>query len=267
MTPVTFFFLYVAMFLTATVFSALGQGGGVLYTPIQLFFGTDVHIAAATSLFLILTTSLSSTLVFRKARVVDWPMALVLESSTTLGGFLGGLYSGHFTGRFLTYLFASVIAFAAFFMVRNFELEQECAGETRRFYLWSRHSGSERYCINLAVALPVSFLAGAISGLIGVGGGILKVPMMVLLFGVPMNVAVGSSAFMVGVTASGGFLGHLIAGHFDWKVAFALAPGIFLGGQIGARQSVKINKKKMKVYFGYFLFALAAFLAARAAFG
>ena len=82
---------------------------------------------------------------------------------------------------------------------------------------------------------------------------------------VPMNIAVGSSAFMVGVTASGGFLGHLIAGHFDWRIAFLLAPGIFLGGQIGARQSVKIGKKKMKVYFGYFLVALSAFLLIRTA--
>jgi uncharacterized membrane protein YfcA len=84
--------------------------------------------------------------------------------------------------------------------------------------------------------------------------------MMVLLFGVPMNIAVGSSAFMVGVTASGGFLGHVMAGHVDWKVALALAPAIFLGSQIGARWSVNIDKNKMKAYFGYFLFALAALL-------
>jgi uncharacterized protein len=263
--PLTFIFFYLAMFLTALVFSALGQGGGSLYTPIQLFFGIDFHVAAATSLFLILTTSFSSTLVFRKAKVVDWAMALVLEASTSLGGFLGGLYSGHFTGRFLTYLFAGVIAFAAFFMVRHFELQTKCAGETGHFYLWNRRAGPETYCINLGIALPISFLAGALSGLIGVGGGILKVPMMVLLFGVPMNIAVGSSAFMVGVTASGGFLGHLMAGHVSWKVALVLAPGIFLGGQIGARQGVKVDKNKMKVYFGYFLFALAALLVVRAA--
>jgi uncharacterized protein len=71
--------------------------------------------------------------------------------------------------------------------------------------------------------------------LIGVSGGILKVPTLVLMFGVPMNIAVvGSSAFMVGLTASGGFLGHLLAGHFDWKMALVLIPGIFVGAQIGS---------------------------------
>jgi uncharacterized protein len=265
MAPVTFVFFYLAMFLTASVFSALGLGGGSLYMPIQLFFGIDFHVAAATSLFLILTTSLSSTLVFHRAKVVDWAMALMLEASTTLGGFLGGLYSGHFSGTFLAYLFAGVLTFAAFFMVRRFRLDPRRMEETQRFYLWNRQAGSETYCINLIFAPPISFLAGALSGLIGIGGGILKIPMMVLLFGVPMNIAVGSSAFMVGVTAGGGFLGQLTAGHFDWKVALALAPGIFLGAQIGARHSIKVDKNKMKVYFGYLLFALAVLVVIRTA--
>jgi len=262
MSAVTFILFYLAMVANAVVFSALGQGGGVLYTPIQLFFGIDFHTAAATTLFLVMVTSLSSTLVFRRAGVVDWPMAFVLESTTTLGGFLGGLYSGHFTGRFLTFLFSGVIAFAAIFMVRTFS---GAACNTERFYCWRRRLGTESYAVNLAMALPISFCAGAVSGLIGVAGGILKVPMMVLLFGVPMNIAVGSSAFMVGLTASGGFLGHLKAGHVDWRVALALVPGIFAAGQIGARKAVKVDKQRMRVWFGYFLMALAAFLAARAA--
>ena len=88
---------------------------------------------------------------------------------------------------------------------------------------------------------------------------------LVLLFGVPMNIAVGSSAFMVGLTASGGFLGHLVAGHFDWKVALMLMPGIFIGAQIGARTSVRVDKTRMKHFFGYVLAALAVFLVIRTA--
>jgi len=260
-----FFFLYVFMFLTALVFSALGLGGGTLYLPIQLFFHIDFHVAATTSLFLILITSLSSTLVFRKAKMVDWAMALVLEATTTVGGFLGGLYSGHFSGRTLTLLFAAVVGFAAYFMIRGLKAKPVNGPEVSRFLLWKRHLGLENYRINLALALPACLLVGGLSGLIGIGGGILKIPMMVLLFRVPMNVAVGSSAFMVGVTASGGFLGHLKAGQCDWKIALALAPGVFLAGQLGARKSVKVDKKKMKAYFGYFLLGLAVLLAIRTA--
>jgi len=265
MSVLVFAFFYLVMFLIASVFSALGQGGGVLYTPVQLFFGIEFHTAATTTLFLIMAMSLSATLVFRKAAMVDWPLAIVLESSTTLGAFLGGLFSGHFSGKFLIYLFSGVIAIAAFFMVKHFEIQNRCGEKPGGFFRWRRGIGSETYCVNLALALPIAFVAGVVSGLVGVSGGILKVPMLVLLFGVPMNIAVGSSAFMVGLTASGGFLGHLAAGHFDWKIALVLIPGIFLGGQIGARTSVKVDKTKMKRFFGYVLAALAVFLIIRTA--
>lgn len=133
------------------------------------------------------------------------------------------------------------------------------------FYRWRRSVCSEVYCVNLALALPVVIVAGVVSGLIGVSGGIVKAPMLVLMFGVPMNIAVGSSAFMVGLTATGGFLGHLTAGHFDWKTALILTPGVFIGAQAGARMSVKADKAKMKRVFGYILAALGVFLVIRTA--
>lgn len=152
MSPLLFLLFYLVMTAAATLFAALGQGGGVLYTPIQLFFGISFHTAATTSLFLIMVLSLSSTQVFRKAGLVDWPMAFVLESSTTLGAFLGGLYSGHFSGRALTYLFAVVIATAAVFMVRRFQLDPNCEGVANDFFHWARRVGKESYCINLGLA-------------------------------------------------------------------------------------------------------------------
>lgn len=263
MSPLALTLFILCMVANAIVFSMLGQGGGVLYTPIQVFFGIDFHTAATTSLFLIMVTSLSSTLVFRKAGKVDWSMALALESSTMLGAFCGGLFSGQFSGQSLSVLFAFVIAFAAVFMVREFKMNHECAPGRNSLLSWKRERGDSRYCINLALALPISFIAGALSGLIGVAGGILKIPMMVLLFGVPMDIAVASSAFMVGLTASGGFLGHLSAGQWDWRTSLILAVGVFIGGQVGARFALGIDKKKMKKGFGWFLFAMAGLMIAK----
>jgi len=251
------------MFLVATAFSMLGQGGGSLYTPIQVWSGIDFHVAATTSLFLIMITSLSATIVFRKAKRVDWPLAIVLESVTALGGLTGGLLSGRFSGSFLMVLFAAVIAFAAVFMVRDFDWRRECT-ERRSFFGWRRRLGEQEYCVNLLLALPISFAAGAISGLVGVGGGVLKVPMMVLLFGIPMEIAVGSSAFMVGLTAAGGFAGHAAIGHWDWKTSVVLAIVVFAGGQLGARMSIGMDKKKMKKGFGWFLFGIAALMCVKA---
>ena len=89
MSLLVFAIFYLLMFVIATVFSSLGVGGGVVYTPAQLLFGIEFHTAASTSLFLIMVTSLSATLVFRRAATVDWPLAIVLEAATAFGAFLG----------------------------------------------------------------------------------------------------------------------------------------------------------------------------------
>jgi len=256
--------LFLCMFGIATGFSMLGQGGGSLYTPLQVFFGINFHEAATTSLFLIIVTSLSATLVFRKAHKVDWPLAFVLEGVTAAGGLVGGLGSGQFSGTFLSVVLALVIAFAAFFMVKEFHHENPCLPIKWEWASWHRRFNDQTYCVNLVIALPVSFIAGAVSGLVGVGGGILKVPLMVLLLGIPMDIAVGSSGFMVGLTAVGGFAGHVALGHWDWRTSIVLGIAVFIGGQIGARRSIKIDKKKLKKGFGWFLMLIAALMVGKA---
>ena len=74
---------------------------------------------------------------------------------------------------------------------------------------------------------------------------------------IPMDIAVGSSALMVGLTAAGGFAGHMVAGHWDWKTSLILGVAVFIGGQIGARKALSIDKKKMKKLFGWFLLIIA----------
>ena len=246
--------------IVAIIFAMLGQGGGALYTPIQVLSGIPFHEAATTSLFLIMVVSASSTMVFRKSKRVDVPLVLVLEAITATGAFAGGLTSVRFSGPQLSIGFAAFIVFAALFMI--FPVRTDRAGGRVRsgFPYWKRALGDDRYTVNLAIALPASFAAGLASGLLGVGGGLVKVPLMVLLLGIPMDIAVGSSALMIGVTASTGFAGHVMNGHWDWRMSLALAVAVFVGAQIGARFSLKINKETLKRVFGWFLVAIAAIM-------
>ena len=78
---------------SAVAFSMQGLGGGVLYTPIQVLFGIDFYEAATRSQLFIIVTSVSSTLIFRKAGKIDWPVALTLEAPAITGGYLGGFYA------------------------------------------------------------------------------------------------------------------------------------------------------------------------------
>lgn len=246
------------MFIVAILSSMLGVGGGVLYTPIQAWAGVEFQTAAATSLFLIMVVSLSASLVFRKARKIDWPLTIILESVTILGGFLGGLYSANVPASVLSLVFALVAALAGVLMI-SFPLSEPSARRQRwRVWGWQRRVGDRTYRVDLGIGLPVSFLAGLASGMVGVGGGILKVPVMVLLLGVPLDIAIGSSALMIGLTAAAGFSGHLINGHWDWRSSLLFAVVVFAGGQIGSRISIRQEQKKLKFGFGCFLLCIAA---------
>ena len=256
--------LVVIFFVVAVIFSMLGQGGGALYTPIQVLLGSDFHEAATTSLFLIMVVSASSTLVFRKNKRVDVPLVLVLEAVTATGAFAGGLGSVRFSGASLSIGFAAFIVFAALFMIFPVKTDKPSTIDKQGPFRWKRVLGDDRYSINLLVALPASFAAGMASGLLGVGGGLVKVPLMVLLLGIPMDIAVGSSALMIGITATTGFAGHAVNGHWDWKLSLILAVVVFVGAQIGARFSLKINKHTLKRVFGWFLVCIAAVMVLKA---
>lgn len=253
-----YIFLIVCIFAASLISSMVGQGGGVLYTPIQVWFDTNVHQAATTSLFLIMVLSSSSLLTFAKSGRIDWPLAIVLESVTSLSAFVGALFSSGFREVILLYILAGAITVAALPLIMNIErkhVEQSCKSG---FASWRRNTDNRQYCVNLFIAIPVSIIAGLVSGMVGVGGGILKVAAMVLLLGVPVEIAVASSSIMVGITAVGGFTGHLINEMWEWKKAIPLAVVVFAGAQIGSRISIGLDKKKLEKILGWLLLAIAA---------
>jgi len=251
------------MFIFTILFSMLGQGGGSVYTPIQLIFGINFYQAAASSQLLIIISAFSSTIIFGKGKTVDWKLALVLETSTASGAFLGGYFSEIFGDKMLSFFFACLLFIAAFFMLKRYEERiKTCEGSF--LTCWKREVGGVQYKVNLLIGLPICLVLGFFAGMLGISGGTLKVPIMVLLLGVPMKIAVGSSAFMVMTTAIGGFLGNFIGGHFNAKVGLILAIVVFIGGQIGARISLKTKSRTLKKYFGFFLILIAVWLIYRA---
>lgn len=255
--------LAAAFLVMAIIFAMLGQGGGAVYTPLQVFAGIPFHQAATTSLFLIMVVSLSSTLVYRKSKRVDVPLVIVLDTATALGAFFGGVSSVGFSGASLAIGFAAFISIAAVFMILPINTDHSDRPQRSGRLFWQRQLGDDRYEINLALALPASLAAGLASGLLGIGGGLLKIPLMVLLLGIPMDIAIGSSALMIGITATSGFAGHAINGHWDWTLSLILAATVFVGAQIGARFSLKLNKKLLKKAFGWFLIAIAVLMIVR----
>ena len=253
--------LCAVFFIVSVIFMMFGQGGGAVYVPMLLAFGLPLYRCAATSQVLIIVATVSALLVFHKAGYVDWALALIVEPPTNLGAFLGGYLSPHFPETFSKLAFAGIILVGAYYMIRpirNRETTSE-VNKDRRFYI-NRITGNESYALNLFSIIPLMILAGFVAGMLGVGGGLIKVPVLVLLGGVPMKIAVGSSSLMVGITALTGLLGHAIAGHFDPKLALILGAAVLAGSQVGARLGVRIDKKRHKKYFGFLLIFIACWM-------
>ena len=124
-------------------------------------------------------------------------------------------------------------------------------------WILPRRMNGESYQLDLRLMIPVMMSVGLLTSMVGIGGGALKVPLMVLLFGIPVPIAIGSSAFMVGLTAAAGLLGHISTGGFDWMAALILAIPVFIGGQIGSRLSIHINAQHLEKWFGVFILMIA----------
>jgi len=260
MRPIEDLSLLIASFIA----SLFGQGGGVLYTPLQIWNGIDFNTAASTSLFLIMITSFSSTLVFRKAHEVDWNMALALEFPTTLGAFLGGILSQYIPTRTLGLLMSALLFIAAWFMLHPPKENIRSKNSISSRWVWQRTFNGQVYHLDVRLMVPFMIAVGLVTSMVGIGGGALKVPLMVLLFGIPVPIAIGSSAFMVGLTATAGLLGHVSVGHFDWWSALVLSIPVFIGGQIGSRLSIHLNAQRLEKWFGVFIFLIAILSAMHA---
>jgi uncharacterized membrane protein YfcA len=258
--------LSIILFFAALLAAFFGLGGGVLYTPFQLWLGIPFQEAAATSLLLILVTSFSATLIFRKSKQVDWILAFLLELPTTIGAFAGGVLSHYVSSVSLTILLTLLLFLAGGLMLFPPQNPANiCASLNTKASRWFiiRHYEKQTLSIDLRCVLPIMFVVGALISIVGISGGAIKIPIMVLLFRIPMPLAIGSSAFMVGLTATAGLLGHASVGHVQWQTAAVLIVPVFIGSQLGSRLSVHLKSEKLKRWYGVFLILVAVFTILR----
>lgn len=254
--------VHLAVFVLAAFISTLGVGGGVFYVPIFLGFGLSFHQATTASLLIIAITGLSAASVYHREGLVDWRLALMLDPVKDVGAFIGGLYAGLFGERLLSLLFAAVLVGGSVLMIR--QKNDEALGAEASSSGWSRRVGGEAYSVNLIVVLPCCLAAGFLSGLLGIGGGIFMIPsLMVLAMRVPMKIAVATSAFMVCLTGTFGFIGGAMAGRFTPSTGLLLAFSGFLGAQVGPRVMVRLDKNRLRQVFIVFLYIVAALMVYR----
>ncbi len=224
---------------------AFGIGGATLTTvAIRDLLGYPGQIALGTPLPIVIPTAISGTIVYRMKKMIKIKVAIVSGAAGSIAAFLAALSTGYFSGEILMLITAAYIALVAI-----------------RFSSNSYHR-NKKPNESLLMAALIGVAAGAVSGFLGVGGGIVQIPLYTFIMGLSLHDAIGTSLMTMAIYSIPGSIGHFMLGHVDLGLLLPMALGTIIGAQVGARFAVKTKERNLRLAFTAFLFLIAFVLAA-----
>lgn len=238
--------------------SALGVGGGIFMVPfLVLVLKLPMHQAVAASLAAIVATSSAVAAVNVERGLANIRLGITLELTTALGSIAGALVASRLPGGLLQLLFSLMLFPVAVLMLlkglRPARAAAAPAGGAGAFdgAFFDPAAGAHTpYRVrNLAPASFASFFAGSLSGLLGIGGGIVQVPVMTLLCGVPMKAAAATSNFIIGVSAAASAYVYFRRGYFPLEVTALVVAGVLAGSFLGMLVLYKARSEKLQIAF------------------
>ena len=260
--------------IAAGGFGALvGIGGGIVIVPVlTILLHVPIKTAIAASLIAVIATSTAAAAPYIGRGLTDRKVGLVLLVATTAGGITGGLTAGLLDPRVLAGLFGLVLLTVVVQMLRTRPADDGgllTNGEGATFHssYVEPASGEERpYPVRrVGTGVATSLVAGNISGLLGVGGGIINVPTMNLIMGIPLRVATATSTYMLGATAVASGILYYSRGQVDPLVAAPVALGVFLGSRTASRLAHRVRQDVLRWVFIAVALVFAVQMFARAA--
>ncbi len=242
----------------------LGLGGGVFLVPfLNVGLGLDFKVAAAVSLMTVIATSSAVSAGTAGRQLINLRLGMVLEVASAAGGVMAGITLRFLSERVLFLGFAIITAAISAIMLSRLDRRNVLDTTVDPGVLGGRYyedeSGREiTYRVHhLPMALAASFVAGNISGFLGIGGGILKVPVLNAWCGVPMRAAAATSALMIGVTAVASVPIHYANGYIRPPLAAAAVLGVLLGSRAGLWFGVRARTRWLKLLMAAVLAAVS----------
>ena len=236
--------------------SLLGLGGGTLIVPLlTLWFGLPLLTAVGVSLVCVIVTSGASAGVYLERHVANLRLGMTLELFTATGALVGGLVAFVLPEQALEILFAGLLIYTSLTMLRRGVVvvppEQPLNedGQPPDPSFAQTLSGPTYHVRRLPLGAAGSVGAGVMAALLGIGGGLVKVPVMHIVMGVPLRVATATSNLMMGITASAGAIIYLSRGLIDPYVASPTALGVFVGASLGSRIAHRIDLRILRGLF------------------
>jgi uncharacterized membrane protein YfcA len=240
--------------------AVLGIGGGVLIVPL-LTLGFQVPLAAAVgvSLVCVVATSTGAAAWNVRAGRADVRLAIYLEVGTVFGALAAGFAAPIVPDRLLAAAFAILMVYVGIAMTRSGPAARiTSAADPAVDASAPDGPGAPTYRSHrLPEAVAGSVGAGVISALLGVGGGVVKVPLLRLVMGVPLHIASATSSFIIGVTAAAGAYPYLLRGQVDPSIAGPMVLGVAAGAAAGAALAPRLRARWLALLFA----AVAAYVA------
>ena len=232
----------------------LGSGGSIITVPVLVYLiGQDEKLAIAGSLFVVGNIALAGSLQYVRSKLIDWRNVVVFGIPGMVGTYLGAVIAAYVPGVVQLAIFALVMLLASYMMLRPVALTDE------------PHEAREAWKI-----AGDGLFVGVITGFVGVGGGFLIVPALVLLGGLTIHNAVATSLVIIALKSYSGFYKYIdvLEGEqltLDWRTLMIVTVLGVLGSYVGARYAKKMPQAKLKRWFGYFLILMGLYILARSA--
>lgn len=255
----------VGAFLAGLVGSLTGLGGGVIIIPLlTLGLGVDIHYAIGASIISVIATSSGSAAAYVKEGITNIRIGMFLEVATTISAIIGAIVTVYINPSYIAVIFGLILLFSAAMMVRKKvdHSDNDTSGKLAVFFklngTYPTENGIKKYAVhNVIGGFLMMFVAGIISGLLGIGSGALKVIAMDNIMRIPFKVSTTTSNFMMGVTAAASAIVYLHRGQIDPGIAMPVTVGVLLGATIGSKILVKTKTDKLKVVFAIVVTFLA----------
>lgn len=239
-------FILLVGFVAGLIAGSLGVGGGILFVPVMIFFASmDMHHAKGTSLFAIIFVSASATISHWKFKSVKVNHGLVMGLGGLIGGVIGTVVSYYLHANVLEIIFGCFIIFLAFKIIIENDKKSDVKIE-----------------VKMLIFFIIGIIAGFVSGLIGVGGGVFMVPVLIVA-GVPIHIAVGTSLMAIVVTSSASAVAHYAYGYIEIIPAISLTIGGCIGAIVGSYIGEKTPARKLRKFFSLVLLSLGGYMIYR----
>jgi uncharacterized membrane protein YfcA len=220
-----------------------GLGGGVVIVPmLSLVFGVDIRYAIGASLVSVIATSSGAAAAYVKEGYTNIRIGMFLEVATTFGAFAGAFLASYVSGSAIAIVFGVVLLASAYLSVRR-KSDAEFLTNADPIALRLRldgdfptATGRQPYHVRyVPLGFAMMFLAGILSGLLGIGSGAFKVLAMDQAMRIPFKVSTTTSNFMIGVTAAASAGIYLARGYLDPGLAMPVMLGVLVGSLVGSR--------------------------------